>query len=113
LATQNDHSDEVRVWDLRTHRQRWDQPLRHENLTDLKMDADGKRLLSAGWDSVFKVWDISNGKLLASNEKATREYKYIMTSADFTMGGRAVLTWGNSRSFEVWDASTGTRRLAA
>jgi len=66
---------------------------------------DGRTLLSASEDNSARLWDVANGKLLA-----TLPHKGAVWFAVFSPDGLAIVTASEDGTALVWDAKTGQPR---
>lgn len=78
--------------------------LRHAgNVTSLVFSPDGKRLASAGYSPIVRIWSTANGKLLHScNGHTTR-----IGGLDFSPDGKLLASASMDGSVCFWNAATG------
>lgn len=92
---------------------------RHESvahtrgIADARFVAEGRRFISASDDNSVRLWDSSNGELIAVlGEPAKRffgrEIRRLVVPYDVSDDGLHVVTGHDDRSVNVWDALTGT-----
>lgn len=76
---------------------------RHEGIIrTLAFNPDGSRLASASGDRTVRIWDVSDGTLLAT----LRGHSDSVFSADFSPDGSRLATGSNDRSIRIWDTAT-------
>ncbi len=97
-----DHT--VRLWDLKTTRQRWQ--LKHGGwVRTIALSPDGTRVASSSLDDTVRVWDTQTGRevcRLAGHGKVGGR-----RSLGFTPDGKRLLSWGDDFDLRVWDLGTG------
>ena len=72
----------------------------HPSVKVARFDPSGRRIVSAGWDRVARVWDLNNNTFVPLPHPAGIEI------ANFSRDGRFVLTAGGS-VIKIWEVSTG------
>ena len=81
-------------------------PMRHaERVVMAAFSADGKRILSAGWDATARISDASTGRVLASLKHGDR-----LRSAHFSPSNNLIVTVAETGPARLWDAATGEAR---
>jgi WD40 repeat protein len=102
----NKNTDEaVRLWDSATGNQLWECPGHTQGMTSLAFLPGGQRLVGAGSDYLFRVWDVARGKEVSKHELPG----YGMTVHPFSDGNTvATLTWFTEQTVvEFWDVAKG------
>jgi hypothetical protein len=80
--------------------------LGHRNeVNSVAFDADGERLVSAGFDHTVKLWDVRNGRLLQTMD----QHRGRVTTVKFSPDGRLIISGGLDRTVRLWNANNGTR----
>src|SRR5580658_9149568 len=64
---------------------------------------DGKLVLSGGWDSALRLWDLSSGRLIRVFVGRSSPAMCVAFSPD----GSMVLAGRYDQGFELWDTSSG------
>ena len=64
---------------------------------------DGQRIVTGGWDKTARVWNASNGQLLAKLEG----HSDSVTQAAFSPDGQRIVTGSWDKTARVWNASNG------
>ena len=64
---------------------------------------DGKKIVTASWDSTAKVWDASSGNLLLT---LSGHYGKVLF-AKYSPDGKKIVTVSRDNSAIIWDAVTG------
>ena len=70
------------------------------SVTTAAFSADGRRVVTASWDSTARVWDAEKGTLLAE----LRGHQSSVSTAAFSADGRRVVTASGDSTARVWDA---------
>ncbi|MGA8027723.1 MAG: hypothetical protein WB992_11300, partial [Bryobacteraceae bacterium] len=65
--------------------------------------ADGKRAVSASWDSMLKVWDLENGRELRTLEGHSSWVNSVAVTAD----GKRAVSASDDHTLKVWDLERG------
>jgi WD40 repeat protein len=94
----------VELWDLAEGRRIGRLDGHRGTVTSVAFDADGGRLISAGWDQQVRVWDLATGgctALLAGH--AGR-----VTAAVFAPDGRFAASAGQDQTVRLWDVRAGS-----
>jgi WD40 repeat protein/serine/threonine protein kinase len=92
----------VIVWDLATKSIRHRLTGHADAVTGVAVPRDGKRLVSAGLDGAFRVWDPANGQPLLNQRIKDGAFTCL---ALFPDGTRAI-TGGRDKHFRIWDVNT-------
>jgi WD40 repeat protein len=80
------------------------QPMVHtDQIYQMKVSPDGKKLATAGWDHVGRVWDLETGKPMTPPLQHRRRLYAIAFSPD----NRLVATASEDNTARLWDAATG------
>jgi hypothetical protein len=66
---------------------------------------DGATIVSAGYDRLLKIWEVSTGKLVAT----LKEHQDAVYAVAFMPGGRQLVSAAGDRTLKVWEVSTGKR----
>jgi WD40 repeat protein/tetratricopeptide (TPR) repeat protein len=94
------------VWDAQTG-QPLTEPLKHAAIVwSAQFSPDGKRVVTASWDSTARVWDAQTGRPLTEPLKHSGQ----VWSAQFSPDGKRIVTASedfNGGAARVWDAQTG------
>ena len=97
--SRNGESDlRVRVWDNDTGELLVTMSGHSEQVTHASFSPDGRRILSASWDSTAKVWDAASGACLLSLEG----HKAGLTKAIFSPDGCYIATASRDRDVRLW-----------
>jgi WD40 repeat protein len=80
-------------------------PLRgHEyHASCVAMSADGRYLLSGGWDHVGRIWDAHTGDVLVT----LSGHGEFISDVAFAAGGRRAVTVGGDKTVRIWDTASG------
>jgi eukaryotic-like serine/threonine-protein kinase len=70
----------------------------------LALSPDGRRLVSAGFDSVLKVWDVDGGRLL----HRFRAFLDPVWGLSFSPDGRVFAAGGHNRAIKLWNTGDWT-----
>jgi WD40 repeat protein len=73
------------------------------NVSSVSYSPDGRRIVSASWDSTLKVWDAATGQNLLTLKGHTNPVYSVAYSSD----GRRIASGGIDNTVRVWDALTG------
>jgi WD40 repeat protein len=77
--------------------------LRNGPVTSVSVSADGKRVLTGGFDKTLRLWDAGTGKEL----HVFRGHTGPVTSVALSPDGTRALSAGSDNSVRLWDATTG------
>jgi WD40 repeat protein len=103
LAT-GDRDGFVRIWDLRTGRERVAVRVHGFHVTLLRFSDTGRTLLSASHaEYSARLCDVATGCVLES----PKGHSGLVQSADFAPGGRTVATGASDGTVRLWDRATG------
>ncbi|HKI30692.1 MAG TPA: sigma-70 family RNA polymerase sigma factor [Gemmataceae bacterium] len=93
----------IRVWDLRTSKERLSMVARRGTVTAVAISPGGQLLASAGADGSINLADFATGKLLRTMESDKGKVESLAFSPD----GNSLLTAGRDQPVRLWDATTG------
>jgi WD40 repeat protein len=93
----------VTVWDGDTGRERFASAAHAGVVRGLAISADGKRVVSGGWDRTVKVWDGDSGEERFTLRGHTDRIGAVAISRD----GRRIFSGGFDGAIKIWDAATG------
>jgi len=80
------------------------QPMPHtDTIGRLVLSPDGRRLATAGWDNMGRIWDAETGKPVTPQLR----HKWRLFDIAFSPDGRLVATAGAESLVRFWDAVTG------
>jgi WD40 repeat protein len=74
-----------------------------DSVATVVVSADGKRLLTGGYDNALRLWDADTGKELRVFEGHTDAVRGVALSPD----GKRVLSGSGDGTVRLWDAATG------
>jgi WD40 repeat protein len=74
----------------------------HNSVHDVAVTPDGKRAVSASWDTLT-VWDLATGRELRTLEGHSARVNSVAVTAD----GKRVVSASDDRTLKVWDLDTG------
>jgi len=69
----------------------------------VEFSPDGKRLLTASWDTTARIWDVESGQVMVVMQGHMRRVQMAVFSPD----GTRVLTASDDATARIWDAATG------
>jgi hypothetical protein len=103
------------VWDVKSGKevQRFEghAPPGYEGVTTVGFSQEGKRILSIGYDSAVRVWDLESGKAVRELEDVGVNDTFRSTrprGIAWTPDGRTILgVTRDNRAIRRWDAETG------
>jgi WD40 repeat protein len=72
------------------------------------ISADGKRIVSGGWDRTVKVWDATTGQHLRTLQGHTAAVLAVAISSD----GKRIVSASSDDGVKVWDLNTGKELLS-
>jgi WD40 repeat protein len=75
----------------------------HGEIYSAAFSPDGLQIVTAGEDSIAKVWDSVSGKIVAT----LSEHDHRVKSASFSFDNARIVTASTDRTARVWDARTG------
>jgi WD40 repeat protein len=82
--------------------------LHHDDVVyDVAYSPDGKRIATACWDGMARVWDAKTGQLLLTLKGHTEAVIAIAYSPD----GQRIATGSNDQTAKIWDANSGKELL--
>jgi len=102
--------DRVQIWDAATGKPRASLQHPKELSADIlafAMSANGKLVLTGGFDGTARLWDAASGKAVG---KPLAHDSHVLAVA-FSPDGQTVVTGGQDRKARVWEVATGTLRL--
>jgi WD40 repeat protein len=81
--------------------------LRHpKEVRGVAFAADGRRLATACWDKLIRVWDLATGMV----QVTCSGHRDRIFSVDFSADGKQLLSAGGSDGAKLWDAATGNEK---
>ena len=91
------------MWDLETGHALRTLEGHSRGVEGVALSADGRRAVSASFDSTLKVWDLEKGQALRTLEGHSSGVKGVALSAD----GRRALSGSWDHALKVWDVDGG------
>ena len=91
------------ILDAATHEVRVELVGHTMHVVAANFDADGSRLVSAGYDQQVRVWDVNTGKCLATLAGHTSEVFALV----FHPNGKRIATAGRDGTIRLWDTASG------
>jgi WD40 repeat protein/serine/threonine protein kinase/Tfp pilus assembly protein PilF len=76
-------------------------------IRSVQFSPDGKRVASAGWDKVVRVWDSDTGREIL----ALPGHGDMIMSLAYSPDGKRLASGGHDRMVKIWDAKTGREIL--
>ena len=71
-------------------------------VSDAQFSPDGRKIVTASYDSTAKIWDAVTGKFLI-----LKGHKGALNSAQFSPDGKKIVTASDDNTAKIWDAATG------
>jgi hypothetical protein len=87
----------------------------HDAVYALTFSADGKRLASAGYDRVIRIWDLSSPgasptpREIKTPTRELKDHSDTVYGLAFHSNGKLLASGSADRAVKVWDVDTGTR----
>jgi len=80
-----------------------------DNIASVAFSLDGKYAVTAGWDAMVKLWEVSSGRVI----RTFKGHKLAVVTAHFVPGGKYILSGSIDKTLRLWDLATGreVRRL--
>ena len=105
LASAGEYPDTVvRVWDVATGAEARRLTGHAVNVNGLSFSPDGRRLASAGNDGSVLVWDVADGKAVAT---LAAERRPMVNALAYSPDGKYLASGGLDQVVRVWDVGTG------
>ena len=99
-----DASGTIKLWRSDDGRERFE----HSNwFFDVAVSRNDKRMASAHYDGIAKVWDIESGAELHT----LRGHFHSIIAIDFSPNGDRIVTASRDETARIWDANTGKELL--
>lgn len=98
LLASGNSKGEVRLWDLRTHKQVRLIQGHSLPVNSLAFSPDGKTLLSGSDDHTIKFWNVKKGE-----KSNVLEFDYDITSVVFSSDGNLFATGDYGGNIQLWD----------
>ncbi len=93
----------ARIWDLDSGRLRV-APLQHDGPVSVAAySADGKTVITGGWDRVARLWDARTGVSIT----APLRHEGLLRALAISPDGRLIATGSYDRTAQLWDKVTG------
>ena len=76
----------------------------HESVISIALTPDGRKAVSASFDTTLRVWDLASGACLHVLAGHSAEARRVMVTRD----GRTAVSASNDRTLRAWDLSSGS-----
>jgi len=92
-----------RVFDLKTGEKKFTWKGHSNSIFCVKYNKEGDKLITAGRDATFRVWDVNSGYEL---EKEVVAHMYAINNLDYSPDGKHFVTCSMDKSIKVWDSQS-------
>jgi WD40 repeat protein len=96
----------VRLWDVRTGKERFEESGHCGAIASLAFTPDGRTLISGSWDGRLRVWDVASGR----TRRALTDHRGRVHTVLVTPDGKTVLSAGLDHRLRLHDLATGEER---
>ena len=79
-----------------------------EHIEDVAISPNGKQYLSASWDGVLRLWDLSSGKCIRS----MRGHRGRVNCTAFFPDGRWAVSGASDHSLKLWNLESGESEIS-